>query len=80
MSQPPEKRKRKNDEVPGTSGEYWDPQICPLCGCTDFRWGHTNMVFHEKPKSIFRYDDETEVMHARQCLRCGNVQLFAELD
>ena len=78
MSQPPEKRKRKNDEVPGTGGEYWDPQICPLCGCTDFRWGEiTQAIFRPEDKGFFSI---ARPMRGRQCLRCGNVQLFAELD
>lgn len=79
MSQPPEKRKRKNDEVPGTGGEYWDPQICPLCGCTDFRWGKVQSTTYFMPEGK-KFYETPNVIRGRQCLRCGNVQLFAELD
>lgn len=78
--------KRKNDEIPdqGPQEEYYDPEVCPVCGSIHFEWGK----LHQRWESTgvgFRPDsagllEMSQTVRARQCLRCGNVQLFAELD
>lgn len=68
--------KRKN-----TSSGRVNPDIfpCPICGDDDFSWGYT--IGHTA--SGFRYRSTTDEkftqgkwVKARECLRCGNVQLF----
>ncbi|QPC82745.1 hypothetical protein G4Y79_24185 [Phototrophicus methaneseepsis] len=83
--------KQKNDanweddpQNGGPQEEYYDPEVCPVCGSIDFRWGKLHQRWDSTGMG-FRPDDAgmldmSRAVRARQCLRCGNVQLFAELD
>lgn len=70
-------KKKKSDYTPRPAAEYWDPNLCPVCGNNEFVWGtmtpnHYNQF---KPKeNVF----SAKHVEARQCKRCGNIQLFAE--
>jgi len=64
-----------SDEKPK---EYWNPNICPLCGNDEFVWG----IPLGYRRTFFRPDGALigggKPIEARQCTRCGNLQLFAE--
>lgn len=66
-------KKKKNDYTERPKSEYWNPKLCPACGNNDFTWGTLSLWF--RPKGLFKLGKKTE---ARQCKRCGNVQMFAE--
>lgn len=67
-------KKKKNDYTKRPAAEYWNPKLCPTCGNNDFTWGTiTGAVFMPRGFSIFG-----KKIEARQCTRCGNVQMFAE--
>ncbi len=59
--------------------QYWDPNICPLCGNDEFAWG----ILLGYRRAFFRPDGVLpgggKPLEGRQCLRCGNVQIFAEV-
>ncbi len=68
--------KRKN-----VSGKRPNPDVfpCPVCGAEAFNWGKT--IGHTS--AGFRFMPDTDEMfprgkwiRARECKRCGNVQLF----
>ena len=71
-------KKKKNDFSDRPKAEYWNPELCPTCGNNDFTHGLLQAsgarVWFKK--SGFRLFGRR--VEARQCNRCGNVQLFAE--
>ncbi|MEM9951287.1 MAG: hypothetical protein AAF846_06800 [Chloroflexota bacterium] len=70
-------KKKKNDYSQRPAPEYWDPDLCPVCGNNDFTWGRITPVQFFKPSQNIISGKKIE---ARQCNRCGNLQLFAEKD
>ena len=34
-----DKKKKKNDYTERPKAEYWNPDLCPVCGHNDFTWG-----------------------------------------
>jgi len=73
-------KKKKNDFSDRPKAEYWNPELCPTCGNNDFTWG--NIFDGDIQKIYFRKEGgflgTGKLIKARQCKRCGNVQLFAE--
>lgn len=54
---------------------------CPICGYDDFVWGYT--TGYSTIGFRFRQYTEEKFQHgkwikARECLRCGNLQLFTK--
>ena len=72
--------KNKNDYTDRPQAEYWNPELCPTCGNNEFNWG--DVFDGDIQKLHFRKEGgflgQGKVMKARQCTRCGNVQMFAE--
>lgn len=73
-------KKKKNEytERPRPKAEYWNPDLCPVCGHNDFTWGKlssSSSPTYFNPEGMF---SGSRKMDARHCKRCGNVQLFAE--
>ena len=61
-----------------TPKEYWNPNVCPLCGNDEFIWGITlgdRRTFFRPEGALMGGGKPIE---GRQCGRCGNIQLFAE--
>lgn len=73
-------QKKKNDLDSRPEAQYWNPELCPACGNNDFTWGN---IIDSKLQSIYYRKDGDHIgqgkhIRARQCTRCGNVQLFSE--
>ena len=59
-----------------------DSYACPVCGGIAFIWGKTNrsdagdLRFKMDGAGFFSWGKK---IRARQCLRCGSIQFFAEV-
>ena len=71
-------KKKNKDYTERPEAEYWNPKLCPTCGNNDFTWGKVSTsgapAFFN-PEGFFKAGKRID---ARQCKRCGNVQMFAE--
>ena len=50
---------------------------CHICGGKDFEWGYVDSAFQP---GLFttEFDTRQHLLASRKCLRCGNVQMFAD--
>lgn len=50
---------------------------CHICGHREFEWGYIDSAYQP---SLFttKYDKRRHLLASRKCLRCHNVQMFAD--
>ena len=60
-----------------------DNSPCPICGKTSYSWGHLhaqNLKFVSDDEGFLEkhFRSGIQKSSARQCNRCGNIQLFSQ--
>lgn len=50
---------------------------CHICGSQEFEWGYVDSSYQP---ALFttKYDQRRHILASRKCLRCNNVQMFAD--
>ena len=50
---------------------------CHICGNREFEWGYVDSYY--QPRLVVTpFDKRRHLLASRKCLRCGNVQMFAD--
>jgi len=75
--QPKQKRKPKEKAKRGFTKNP-DDYPCPVCGESDFEWGHVTHTMYYTQTNLWGAADNLQALRARICLACGHMMTFLE--